>query len=73
MASIIGKKKGSDKMPVFMQYKTAKNADKIFLTKTKKALGVVKNNVVKFYPATNYNFGVCYEARAQIQGMKFNE
>lgn len=56
-----------------MQYKTAKSADKIFLTKTKKALGVVKNNVVKFYPATNYNFGVCYEARAQIQGMKFNE
>lgn len=60
-------------MPVFMQYKTAKNADKIFLTKSKKALGVVKNNVVKFYPATYYNFSVCYEARAPIQGMRFNE
>ena len=56
-------------MPRFIQYKTAKNADVIFLTKSKKALGVKKENTIKFYPASRYNLGVCAEANATIKGM----
>ncbi len=59
-------------MPRFMQTKTAKKADVIFLTKSEKALGVKIGTDIKFYPANRYNLAVCAEAKATIKGMRRN-
>ncbi len=60
------KERGEFTMPVFIQYKTAKTADKIMITKNNKALIVLKNGKVKFYPKTNYNLSICAQARRDI-------
>lgn len=56
-------------MPKFIRKETVRNADKIFLTPTKKALGVVKNGKVNFYPCISYNLSICAQCNANIVGM----
>ena len=59
-------------MPKFIRRETARKAERIFLTKSQKALGVERNGKVQFYPLCSYNLSVCASVDAVIQGMERN-
>lgn len=59
-------------MPKFMRKETARSAERIFLTKSQKALGVERNGKVQFYPLCTYNLSVCASVDVVIEGMERN-
>ncbi len=57
-------------MPKFIRRETIRNANRIFLTPSKKALGVVaKDGKIKYYPCISYNLSICASENATIQGL----
>ena len=57
-------------MPKFIRKETVRNANRIFLTPSGKALGVVfKDGKIKFYPCISYNLSICASENAIIHGM----
>ena len=60
-------------MPKFIRRETVRNANRIFLTPSKKALGVVnKDGKINYYPCISYNLSICALENATIQGMVRN-
>lgn len=59
-------------MPKFIRKETVRSAERIFLTKSQKALGVERNGKVQFYPLCSYNLSVCASVDAIIEGMERN-
>lgn len=57
-------------MPIYMRRKTVREADKIFMTKSEKVLGVVKNGKIIFYPKNSYNLSICASINAKISGLR---
>lgn len=60
-------------MPKFIRRETIRNAKRIFITPSGKALGVVLiDGKTKFYPCISYNLSICASENATIQGMVRN-
>ena len=47
-------------MPMYIQYRTALNADHMRVSKNRKCIVVEKGRNVSFYPNSNYNRSVIY-------------
>ncbi len=57
-------------MPRFMRQKTVREAEYIFLTKSEKALGVVRKGKITYYPRSSYNLNICANEDAKIKGLR---
>lgn len=57
-------------MPRYIRQKTVREADRIFVTRSDKALGIVKDGKITFYPKSSYNLRICGDVNAEIKGLK---
>lgn len=53
-----------------MRQKTVREAEYIFLTKSEKALGVVRKGKITYYPRSSYNLNICANEDAKIKGLR---
>ena len=57
-------------MPMYIQHRTARDADYMRVSNNRKCIVVEKGRNVSFYPNTNYNRSVIYNAGRRIENQR---